>query len=84
MEDIGRAISKSEENVPKYFFYRGIGQGYTSNVYRTLKNYKQCQNDLTICINLDDNFAEAYLERSKAFFLDGHTQKAVDDIAKYA
>lgn len=28
LEDIGKAISKSEENIPKYFFYRGLGQGY--------------------------------------------------------
>jgi hypothetical protein len=28
LEDIIRAISKSEENIPKHFFFRGITYGY--------------------------------------------------------
>lgn len=46
LQDIIKAISKSEENVAKYFFFRALAHG-------SLGNKKQALNDLNICNNLD-------------------------------
>lgn len=46
LQDIVKAISKSEENVAKYFFFRAI-------THSSLGNKKQALNDLNICNNLD-------------------------------
>ena len=44
--DIDKAIEKSEDNVPKYFFFRGM-------IYGCSKQFKQAASDFSICINLD-------------------------------
>ena len=35
---------------------------------RTLNNKKQALNDFNICINLDEKYTNAYLERAKLYF----------------
>ena len=54
LQDIIKAISKSEENVAKYFFFRAI-------THASLNNKKQALNDLNICTNLDEKFHIAHL-----------------------
>lgn len=56
--DIDKAIEKSEDNVAKYFYFRAM-------LYGCMKQYKQAANDFSICINLDENCADAYLQRAK-------------------
>lgn len=70
LQDIIKAISKSEENVAKYFFYRAMAQ-------ETLKNTKQAFNDFNICINLDEKYVNAYIERAKLFFATGQPAKGL-------
>jgi tetratricopeptide (TPR) repeat protein len=56
--DVDKAIEKSEDNVPKYFYFRGL-------VYGCSRQFKPAISDFSICINLDENFADAYLQRAR-------------------
>jgi tetratricopeptide (TPR) repeat protein len=58
--DMDRAIEKSEDNIPKHFYARGL-------VYFQMENYKLALNDFSIAINLNENYMEAYLNRAKVF-----------------
>ncbi|CAK74957.1 unnamed protein product (macronuclear) [Paramecium tetraurelia] len=71
--DIESAISKSEDNVAKYFYFRGI-------VFGILKQYKHSLNDFGICLTLDETFADAYLNRAKCHFLNGDSNSAFQDL----
>lgn len=51
-------------------------------ISRTLQNKKQALNDLNICINLDDKYAFAYLERAKLLFSNEQPSKAQEDLNK--
>ena len=84
LQDIIKAISKSEENVAKYFFFRGLTHAYISFLFRSLNNKKQALNDLNICTNLDEKFGPAYLEKAKINFSNENTTKALEDLAKLA
>jgi tetratricopeptide (TPR) repeat protein len=44
--DIDKAIEKSEDNIPKYFFLRGL-------IFAVFGNFSQAIQDLTVAINLD-------------------------------
>ena len=68
LQDIVKAISKSEENVAKYFFFRAICHKYILSYFSSLGNKKQALNDLNICANLDDKYTMVYLERAKLHF----------------
>jgi tetratricopeptide (TPR) repeat protein len=68
LQDIIKAISKSEENVAKYFFFRALTHKYILIIFSSLGNRKQALNDLNICNNLDDKFSMVYLERAKVHF----------------
>jgi tetratricopeptide (TPR) repeat protein len=67
-DDINRCIEKAEENLPKYFYLRGV-------CYSCLKDYKKAINEYSICLSLDAAFTAAYLEKAKCYFLLGNTEK---------
>jgi len=46
-------------------------------IRRTLKNTKQAFNDFNICINLDEKYVNAYIERAKLFFASGQPAKGL-------
>lgn len=46
LKDIDIAIEKSEDNVPKYFFFWG-------HLLEISGRYKEAISDFTICISLD-------------------------------
>lgn len=69
MIDIETAINKSEDNVAKYFYFRGM-------VYGILRQHKHALNDFSICISLDETFSDAYLNRAKCHFLSGDSNSA--------
>ncbi|CAD8053664.1 unnamed protein product [Paramecium sonneborni] len=73
LQDIESAIQKSEDNVAKYFYFRGI-------VFGILKQYKHSLNDFSICLTLDETFADAYLNRAKCHFLSGDSNSAFQDL----
>lgn len=75
LQDIIKAISKSEENVAKYFFFRAMAHG-------SLGNLKQALNDLNICNNLDEKFYMVYLERAKINFANENVTKGLEDLIK--
>ena len=52
--DIDKAIEKSEDNIPKYFYLRGL-------IFGCCLNYSQAIQDYTVCINLDATFAKAFI-----------------------
>lgn len=57
-----------------------IGQWRKSKgcvICRTLKNTKQAFNDFNICINLDERYVNAYVERAKLFFASGQPAKGL-------
>ncbi len=62
--------------MPKYFFLRG-------HAFGCCKQHKQAVNDLSICIQLDENFAGAYLERAKNYHYVGDSNQAFADLQKY-
>ncbi|EAS02746.2 tetratricopeptide repeat protein (macronuclear) [Tetrahymena thermophila SB210] len=74
--DIDKAIEKSEDNVPKYFYLRG-------HTFGICKQYKQAISDLSIAIQLDENYAESYLERAKCYHFAGESNNAFADLQKY-
>lgn len=51
-------------------------------ISRTLKNTKQAFNDFNICINLDEKYLNAYIERAKLFFATGQPAKGLEDLKK--
>ena len=59
----------------KYFFFRALAQ-------QTLNSHKAALNDFNICINLDEKYAQAYLERAKLHFATDQTAKALEDLKK--
>ncbi|KRX04632.1 hypothetical protein PPERSA_04447 [Pseudocohnilembus persalinus] len=76
VEDVDMAIEKSEDNVPKYFYLRG-------HIFGSCQSYKQAVNDLGICLQIDENFAQAYLERCKDHHYLGDSNQAFADLQKY-
>ena len=76
LTDLDKAIDKSEDNMAKHFYVRGLIQACR-------KANKQALNDLTIAINLDDKLMEAYLNRAKVFLALGDRNSAYYDAQKY-
>lgn len=58
IQDIDKAIEKSEDNIPKYFYLRGLA-------FACCQSFKQAIHDLSVCITLNEHYAEAFLMRSK-------------------
>ncbi|EGR34552.1 hypothetical protein IMG5_007640 [Ichthyophthirius multifiliis] len=76
LSDIDKAIQNSEDNLAQYFYLRG-------HILGCCKQYKQAQYDLSICLQLDENFSDAYLERAKNnYFLEEH-DSTFSDMQKY-
>ncbi|CAD8059821.1 unnamed protein product [Paramecium sonneborni] len=73
LADIESAIQKSEDNIAKYFYFRGM-------VYGILKQYQHSLNDFSICLTLDETFADAFLNRAKCHFLSGDSNSAFQDL----
>jgi len=71
--DLDLAIDKSEDNVAEYFYTRGL-------LNANLKKYKASINDFNICINLDENYSEAYINRAKCFHLLNERNSAFMDL----
>lgn len=74
--DLEKAIEKSEDNVAKHFYVRGCIQA-------ARKAFKAALSDLTITINLDEKFIDAYLNRAKLFLLLRDRNSAYYDVQKY-
>jgi hypothetical protein len=64
MQDINLCIEKAEENLPKYFYLRGI-------CFACMKSLKKAINEFSISISLNKEYSMAYLERAKCYFLSG-------------
>lgn len=47
-----------------------------------MNNKKQALNDFNICVNLDEKFANAYLERAKLLFSTDQSPKGLEDLKK--
>ncbi|CAD8189737.1 unnamed protein product [Paramecium pentaurelia] len=76
LSDINKAIDKSQENVAKQFYVRGLVQ-----VCR--QQYKQGLNDFSIAINLDESYSEVYLCRAKVFLILKDTNHAYYDLQQF-
>ena len=69
LEDVDRAIEKSEDNVARYFFLRGV-------IFMMDHNYEHALSEFSTCISIDDSIKDAYLERGKCHFLIGENLTA--------
>ncbi len=76
MDDFSKAIEKAEDNVPKYFFHRGI-------VSSILHNFEDAVGDFSIALNIKNDYCEAFLERGKCFFTAGDAEQAYEDFLQY-
>lgn len=74
--NVEKAIEKSEDNIPGYFYVKGLAYG-------TQKMFKQAINDFTITINLDNKHHMAYLNRAKCYHLLNDRNSAFLDLQKY-
>lgn len=74
--DIDKAIEKSEDNIPQYFYLRGL-------IFACCSNFSQAVQDYTVCINLDAKFAKAFVERAKCLQMEGNITEAFNDLQKY-
>lgn len=75
--EIDQAIEKSEDNISKYYYLRGL-------MYGSSKNYKNALEDFSITIQLDQKNRKAYLNRAKCYFLLGIKDKAFFDLKKFS
>ncbi|KAM3146723.1 hypothetical protein pb186bvf_001253 [Paramecium bursaria] len=71
--DMDKAIEKSEDNIARHFYVRGILQACR-------KAYKPALNDFNVTISLDDKFSEAYLNRAKLLYIYGDKNSSYMDI----
>ena len=69
-------MEKSEDNVAKYFYCRGL-------IYSELKLHKKALEDFAITISIDENYSDAYLSRAQSFFMKGDRNSAFTDLQKY-
>eukprot|EP01017_Pseudomicrothorax_dubius_P034550 TRINITY_DN4753_c0_g4_i2.p1 TRINITY_DN4753_c0_g4~~TRINITY_DN4753_c0_g4_i2.p1 ORF type:complete len:1181 (-),score=268.49 TRINITY_DN4753_c0_g4_i2:134-3676(-) len=76
ISDLEKAIEKSDDNIPKYYYTRGLA-------YAARNNIKEAITDFTIATNLDAKFVEAYLERARVNLLRGDEVSAYSDIQKF-
>ncbi|EGR34644.1 hypothetical protein IMG5_005100 [Ichthyophthirius multifiliis] len=76
IQDFDKAIEKSEDNNAKHYYARGLA-------YACINCKKQAINDLSIAINLDQNYSNAYLNRAKCFHLIGDRNSAFVDLQKF-
>lgn len=74
--DLDKAIEKSEDNVAKHFYVRGMIQACRCA-------YKPALNDFTITIQLDPKSNEAYFNRAKIWHILGDRNNAYFDVIKY-
>ena len=75
--EIDQAIEKSEDNVPKYYYLRGL-------VYANARHYKNALEDFNVVVQLDPKNPKAFLNRAKCFFLLGIKDKAFYDLKKFS
>ena len=73
--DLDKAIEKSEDNIPKHFYIRVM-------VHFALESHKLALNDFSIAINLNELYTEAYVNRSKVFYILGDKSNAYYDAKK--
>lgn len=52
--DINRCIEKAEDNLPKYFYLRGLGYACTKDLVSAI-------NEFSIGVSLNKKFPECYL-----------------------
>lgn len=76
MSDVDKAIEKSEDNIPKYFYLRGL-------IFAIFGNFSQSVQDLTVAINLDEKYSKPYLERAKCLQIEGNSNEAFLDLQRY-
>ncbi|CAD8108767.1 unnamed protein product [Paramecium sonneborni] len=74
--DFEQAIEKSEDNQAQHYYVRGLLQ-----CQRQL--FKQAVNDFSICLSLDQNHPESYLNRYKLLTMIGDVETAYLDLKKY-
>lgn len=75
--DMDKAIEKSEDNIARHFYVRGLLQACR-------KAYKPALNDFNVTISLDEKMPEAYLNRAKLLYIYGDKNNSYMDIIKYA
>ena len=75
--EIDQAIEKSEDNIPKYYYLRGL-------IYANAKHYKNALEDFSIVVQLDSKYFKAFLNRAKCYFLLGFKDKAFYDLKKFS
>jgi tetratricopeptide (TPR) repeat protein len=75
-EDINRCIEKAEENLPKYFYLRGV-------CHSCVKDFKKAINEFSICLSLDSQFQEAHFQKAKCHFLLGNTDKGFSSLKTF-
>ncbi|CAK95205.1 unnamed protein product (macronuclear) [Paramecium tetraurelia] len=74
--DLEQAIEKSEDNQAQHYYVRGL-------LYCQRQLFKQAVNDFSICLSLDQNHPESYLNRCKLLTMMGDVATAYLDLQKY-
>lgn len=55
LQDIDNAIEKCEDNIPIYFYVKGV-------LLCCYGDIEQAVNEFSVCINLDENYYDAYIQ----------------------
>jgi tetratricopeptide (TPR) repeat protein len=76
LDDINHCIEKAEENLPKYFYLRGL-------TYSVLHNLKKAINEHSICLSLDPSYEKSLVERAKCSFLMGDLDGGFGDLKNF-
>ena len=76
LEDVDRAIEKSEDNVARYFYLRAL-------IFFQERNYEQGIAECSTCISIDEKFYEAYLERAKMKLICDEPSEAYEDLQNH-
>ncbi|CAD8188211.1 unnamed protein product [Paramecium pentaurelia] len=74
--DIEQAIEKSEDNHAQHYYVRGL-------LHCQRQLFKQAINDFSICLSLDQNHSQSYLNRCKLLIMMGDVSTAYLDLQKY-
>ena len=75
-EDINRCIEKAEENLPKYFYMRGV-------CHCCVRDFKKAINEFSICLSLEPTHQEAHFQKAKCYFLLGNTEKGFASLKSF-
>ncbi|CAD8207760.1 unnamed protein product [Paramecium octaurelia] len=75
-KEILKTIEKADENLADHYFLKGLILAQNGDVLNAVQ-------DFSVCLGIDDQYQQAYLQRSKCYSYLGEIQQAFDDMNSY-